>query len=73
MGDTLVLYTDGVTEAFDPDDQPFGDVRLLETLDPRRDARTQAEALVAAAHAFAGTAPQSDDITVLTLRLERRG
>ncbi|WP_146907150.1 SpoIIE family protein phosphatase [Arenimonas daejeonensis] len=73
VGDTLVLYTDGVTEAFDPDNQPFGEQRLLETLDPRRDARTQAEALVAAAHAFAGTAPQSDDITVLTLRLERRG
>ena len=73
VGDTLVLSTDGVTEAFDPDNQPFGEARLLETLDPQRDARTQAEALVAAAHAFAGLAPQSDDITVLTLKLERRG
>jgi sigma-B regulation protein RsbU (phosphoserine phosphatase) len=73
IGDTLLLYTDGVTEAFDPDDRPFGEERLLAALAPERSARAQCEALVAAAHAFAGTAPQSDDITVLALRIERRG
>jgi sigma-B regulation protein RsbU (phosphoserine phosphatase) len=72
-GDTLLLYTDGVTEAFDPDDQPFGEERMLAALDPARSARAQCEALVAAAHAYAGKAPQSDDITVLALRLDRRG
>ena len=73
IGDTLVLYTDGVTEAFDPENQPFGEQRMLEVLDPRCDARAQAGTLVAAAHAFAGLAPQSDDLTVLTVKLERRG
>jgi sigma-B regulation protein RsbU (phosphoserine phosphatase) len=46
---------------------------MLAALDPARSARAQCEALVAAAHAYAGTAPQSDDITVLALRLDRRG
>ncbi|TNJ35712.1 SpoIIE family protein phosphatase [Arenimonas terrae] len=72
VGDTLLLYTDGVTEAFDPDDQAFGEQRLLDALVPGHSARQQCEALVAAAHAFAGRAPQSDDITVLALKLVRR-
>jgi sigma-B regulation protein RsbU (phosphoserine phosphatase) len=62
------MYTDGVTEAFDPGNLPFGQARLRAVLAPGRDARSQCEALVDAVHAFAGTAPQSDDITLLALR-----
>jgi sigma-B regulation protein RsbU (phosphoserine phosphatase) len=70
-GDTLLTYTDGVTEAFDLDDRAFGNERLLEALDPALDARAQCEALVAKVHAFAGEAAQSDDITVLAIRYKR--
>lgn len=70
-GDTLLTYTDGVTEAFDRDDNAFGNKRLLEALDPALDARRQCEALVEKVHAFAGGAAQSDDITVLAIRYKR--
>jgi len=70
-GDTLLTYTDGVTEAFDRDDNAFGNDRLLEALDPALDAQRQCESLVAKVHAFAGGAPQSDDITVLAIRYKR--
>ncbi|HEX4852869.1 MULTISPECIES: SpoIIE family protein phosphatase [Arenimonas] len=70
-GDTLLTYTDGITEAFDRDDQPFGTDRLLATLDPALSARAQCSHLVDAVHAFTNGAPQSDDITVLAIRYRR--
>jgi sigma-B regulation protein RsbU (phosphoserine phosphatase) len=70
-GDTLVLYTDGVTEAFDPANLAFGEQRLLDALAPGREAQGQCEALLVAVQAFAAGAPQSDDITVLALRYLR--
>lgn len=69
-GDTLVLYTDGVTEAFDIDDQPFGDGRLKIVVEQTAGC-TAAEtmsALFEAVDSFVGDAPPSDDTTVLTLR-----
>ena len=69
-GDTLFTYTDGITEAFDRDDQPFGTDRLLATLDPALSARAQCAHLVDAVHAFTNGAPQSDDITVLAVRYD---
>lgn len=69
-GATLVLYTDGVTEAFDIADVAFGDPRLRAVVEETA-GRTAAETLAAifgAVDAFVGDAPQSDDTTVLTLR-----
>jgi sigma-B regulation protein RsbU (phosphoserine phosphatase) len=69
-GSALLLYTDGVTEAFDTGRQAFGEERLAEVL--RAGARDDAEALVArllaAVQDFARDAPQADDITCLALR-----
>ncbi|KFN49058.1 SpoIIE family protein phosphatase, partial [Arenimonas composti] len=70
-GDTLLSYTDGITEAFDGDDHEFGTQRLLDTLDPALDPEAQCRALVAAAQRHAADAPQSDDITVLAMRYLR--
>jgi sigma-B regulation protein RsbU (phosphoserine phosphatase) len=69
-GDTLVLYTDGVTEAFDAAGACFGDERLLASLAQRdgASARETAEGLLAAVRAFAGDAEQADDIAVLAVR-----
>jgi phosphoserine phosphatase RsbU/P len=68
-GETLVAYTDGVTEAMDPELRLFGSERfrdLLTTL-----AGTVPEALDAAVmeavRTYAGEAEQADDITVLSL------
>lgn len=70
-GDTLVLYTDGVTEAFDGALRAFGLDRLRGALDPARDASAQCQAVLDAVHGFAAGAEQSDDITVLALSFAR--
>jgi len=69
-GDTLVLYTDGVTEAMDAGQALFGDVRLLDACRPERHRAPQVvvEALLGAVREYAGDAPQSDDITILAVR-----
>jgi sigma-B regulation protein RsbU (phosphoserine phosphatase) len=69
-GDALFLFTDGVTEAFDPDEQEYGDARLAAALLNGESAAIEdmAGRVVASVAAFAGTAPQSDDITCLALR-----
>ena len=68
-GDTVLLYTDGVTEAQDPAEQQFGLERLEEIF--RERAPTSAEAAIGrifqAVRTFAGDAPQFDDITCLAL------
>ena len=68
-GDSLLAYTDGVTEAFDADNQAFGGERLLAALRPGYSAQDNCRQLIAEVHRFAGSAPQSDDITVLAIRL----
>ncbi len=69
-GDTFVLYTDGVTEAFDPDDQPFGLARLESCLMGEADLPAQELADIITERVFAhqGQRDLSDDLTVLTLR-----
>ena len=67
-GERLVLYTDGVTEAFDNDRNEFGEARLVGLLAERGLAGSADELGAAILHevtAFANGAPQSDDITVL--------
>jgi sigma-B regulation protein RsbU (phosphoserine phosphatase) len=68
-GDTLVLFTDGVTEAVDASDEQYGDERLAGCL--ARHAGASAEDLVrAVVHVgveFAAGAPPADDTTVLAI------
>ena len=69
-GDTLFLYTDGITEAQNVNDEEFGEERLdakLASLGqvPARDIVTT---VVDEVQAFAGDAPQSDDITCVAMR-----
>ena len=68
-GDTVLLYTDGVTEAQKSDGEQFGLRRLHDTFSDQ--APQGAEAATAgvfqAVHGFAGDEPQFDDITCLAL------
>ena len=69
-GERLVLYTDGVTEAFDMERNEFGEARLIAWLEQNGMAGSVEDLGTAILHevsAFAGEAPQSDDITVLIL------
>lgn len=71
-GQTLVAFTDGVDEAFDPGDRAFGIDRLLACLSGRQ-AEPVAELTATVreeVRRFAGEAPQSDDITILAIRYD---
>ncbi len=68
-GDTLLLYTDGVTEAMDASEELFGDERLLAAISTRVvDAAAVMTAIRSAVTDFAQDAPQTDDITMLIIR-----
>jgi len=66
--ESVVMYTDGVTEALDPSDAFYGEQRLLDTL-ARCSGQTDSAvaAVVADVAAFTRAAPQADDMTVLVL------
>jgi sigma-B regulation protein RsbU (phosphoserine phosphatase) len=68
--DTLVLFTDGVSEAFDVNEELFGDERLLAHLaaTPGASARDTTIGVLDAVRRHAKGAKQSDDITVLSVR-----
>ena len=68
-GETLVLYSDGVTEAMNADSEEFGEDRLRNIFQdgPPRSAREANERIQKAVQEFAGNTPQSDDLTCLTL------
>ena len=69
--DTIVLYTDGVSEAQDSQGGFFERERIERAVAAHRheDAVALTAAVLEAVRAFAAGAPQSDDITLLTLRL----
>lgn len=68
-GDVLVLYSDGVTEAQDLQEELFEEERLVELARANmgRSAQAIQEALISGVHEFVGKAPQSDDITLMVL------
>jgi serine phosphatase RsbU (regulator of sigma subunit)/catechol 2,3-dioxygenase-like lactoylglutathione lyase family enzyme len=68
-GDTLLLYTDGVTEALSQSGEEFGDKRLLETLRQHSKLSTE-ELLSAVARDIREFSPgdQADDITVIVAK-----
>jgi sigma-B regulation protein RsbU (phosphoserine phosphatase) len=67
-GDSLVLYTDGVTEAADAANGLFGEERLQSCLAGGAGNRHRSvDRLMGAVRRSRG-APQSDDITILVLR-----
>jgi sigma-B regulation protein RsbU (phosphoserine phosphatase) len=68
-GDTLLLYSDGVTEAGIDANTEFGEERLIHTLRVNRgqSAETLVEVLMREVNEFCGAA-RSDDVTVVALR-----
>lgn len=65
-GDTLLLYTDGVTEAKNKQHKEFGNDRLLEVLTGKE--QDFINVTLSAVEEFVGNNEQSDDITLLSLR-----
>ena len=69
-GDTLLLFSDGLSEAENANLEEFGEERLVESMAGERHREPDAllEFLLASARDFAGSQPQSDDITALIVR-----
>ena len=69
-GDTLVLFTDGVVEAFNSAGQEFSDARWLHIIQglPNLNAQQTLQYLMKSVEDFVGATRQSDDITCLVLR-----
>jgi Serine phosphatase RsbU, regulator of sigma subunit len=68
--DTLVLFSDGVTEAMDPDEQLFGVPRLREVLADKQamPLEDMQKSVLEAVENFARGARQADDLTLLLIR-----
>lgn len=69
-GGTVFVYTDGVTEAENTAEEPFGTERMVDALNI--DSKAAPAEIIAnvksSIEAFAGDAPQFDDITMLCIK-----
>jgi len=73
-GDTLYLYTDGVTEATNGDNELFGNDRMIEGLNRAYEKNSDLKAFLAGVKeevdSFVQEAPQFDDITMVAIRFK---
>jgi len=71
-GDTLYLYTDGVTEATDNNTELYGEQRLLDFVNSLEKIEPQSlcKLIKEDVDEFVGTAPQFDDITMLAMNFD---
>lgn len=69
-GETLVLFTDGITDALSASGETYGDDRLMGVLARHRgsDAAGMVSAVLESVRAFAAGAPQFDDMTLVAVR-----
>ena len=69
-GDSIFVYTDGVTEATNAAEELFGDERMVDALnkEPDTEVTQLVENVQSAMNAFVGDAPQSDDFTMLAMK-----
>lgn len=70
-GSLILMYTDGITEAFDADENQFGRERLEETVQHTYHISAQAvcDAVWEAVKTFSGTPAPHDDVTLVAVRL----
>jgi sigma-B regulation protein RsbU (phosphoserine phosphatase) len=65
-GSRVVFYSDGITEAANPDEEEYGELRMKEHL---LQPRSCGESLLADVHAFANGSGLHDDATVITVKM----
>ena len=69
-GDTIIIYSDGITEALDGKNKEFGEDRLLKLI--KESIKSSAETLIDkvfdAVKIFVKDVPQSDDITIVVIK-----
>ena len=72
-GDVIVLFTDGITEAMNPDSDLFGETRLSRIVEEHGHLESSElrERIMREIEAFVGSADQHDDMTMILLKLDR--
>ena len=72
-GDVLVVYSDGITEAVNADDDQFEEERLAAVVAEHSNARAASivERIMEAVRTHAGECEQSDDMTVIVVKREK--
>ena len=75
VGDVFVLCSDGIFEAFDEESQEFGAARVIDVVERTytQPAKDIVAALFSAVQNFCGDAPQSDDRTVVVVKINQLG
>jgi serine phosphatase RsbU (regulator of sigma subunit) len=70
-GDLFVLYTDGISEAMNPEGDCFGDARLADLAREHADLSSSdlRERILGEVHRFAGSAAQHDDMTMVLVKI----
>src|SRR4051812_12367179 len=73
-GDAIIAFSDGVTEALNPDGEEFGDARLLASIDAHRTESPQAliDGVLRDLNTFCADATQTDDVTIVTVRFAQK-
>ena len=67
-GTILFMYTDGLTEAQDSQNNLFGDQRIVDVLQTGGSCKEIIAKMTEAVHKFVGDAEQSDDLTMLAIQ-----
>jgi sigma-B regulation protein RsbU (phosphoserine phosphatase) len=71
-GELILLYTDGITEAFNQKDEQFDEGRLIEVIrdNLNSDVKGISEQIVNCVIAFQEDVPQSDDLTLVVMKIQ---
>ncbi len=75
VGDLVLLFTDGITEAMNAEGEPFGEERLAALIQEHGDLPFEElrERILREIHAFVGKTSQHDDMTLVLLKVDEAG
>lgn len=70
-GDLLLMYSDGITEAMNRQEEEFGEERLCKLLTDNQDLSAEAllQKILNEVSAFTGEVPQQDDMTMVAIKI----
>jgi len=70
-GDSIVMFTDGITEAMNEKSEEFGEERLKSIIKKSLDLSSKElmEKIIGDVRKYSGSMPQADDITIIILRV----
>ena len=73
-GETLLIYSDGITEAVNPENEELGESKLVQIISENQELSAEeiVKKVIDTVKEYTGTSPQTDDITLLIIKREPR-